>query len=284
MDVGYADNKASSRLRSESLAVWIVGQSASRPAPPRAFPRLEPPPLHRLICRTLSSLRQNEYPSIRLETLGEGAIMNDGGSMESHSPDSSVRICWMSSTGREAQVGVFVFVDSVAGVLRIVYSLKDPGGLNLHRLEEPHDKRAALHSVQISHNIRREARPVPFVYGKPPLWYLLPSKRLPWIGVKPKSLTGQVANTAAFACLDVLAECRITDVDVEIRELSVARSAGPKLLPPALSKLLLVTARHVVFPPNERKNESQLRFNVLLLGGSGRDRCGGESDGGILHS
>ncbi|KAK0497707.1 hypothetical protein EDD18DRAFT_1009582, partial [Armillaria luteobubalina] len=37
-----------------------------------------------------------------------------------------------------------------------------------------------------------------------------------WIGVIPKSLTGQVANIAAFGCFDVLIESGVTDVDVEI--------------------------------------------------------------------
>lgn len=55
-----------------------------------------------------------------------------------------------------------------------------------------------------------------------------------WIGVIPKSLTGQVANIAAFGCFDVLIESGVTDVDVEISELSVTRSAGPKFLPPPI--------------------------------------------------
>jgi len=38
----------------------------------------------------------------------------------------------------------------------------------------------------------------------------------------------------AFRCLNVLREFDITDVDIEIRESSVTRSAGPKLLEPAL--------------------------------------------------
>ncbi len=39
-----------------------------------------------------------------------------------------------------------------------------------------------------------------------------------WIGVNPKSLSIEDANAAVFACLDVLQEFDITDVDVEIRE------------------------------------------------------------------
>ena len=62
-----------------------------------------------------------------------------------------------------------------------------------------------------------------------------PSTVTLWIGVKPKSLDDKDANTAAFRCLDVLKAFRITDVDVEIRESLVIRSAGPQLLPPVLS-------------------------------------------------
>jgi hypothetical protein len=140
--------------------------------------------------------------------------------------------------------------------------------------------------------------------------------------VKPNSLAGENANTAAFRCLDVLNEFGITDVDVEIRESSVTRSAGPELLSPVVStdptaavrdplthalglpisaeaspdvggtggffmaeggasnELLLITARHVVLPPSrqpnvefERKNESQPRFDVLLLGDEAYKSC-----------
>lgn len=61
--------------------------------------------------------------------------------------------------------------------------------------------------------------------------------------MKPKSLAGENANTAAFRCLDVLNEFGITDVDVEIRESSVTRSAGPKLLSPVLSSNPTVAVR-----------------------------------------
>ena len=117
-----------------------------------------------------------------------------------------------------------------------------------------------------------------------------------WIGIKPQSLCGKEAHTAAFKCRDILHEQGITDVDVELRESSVIRSAGPKLLPPVLTanptaaarhplthalslpisplatptiggtggffmaagrgsqKLLLITARHVVFPLSKGPN------------------------------
>ena len=143
-----------------------------------------------------------------------------------------------------------------------------------------------------------------------------------WIGVKPKSLGGEEAHAAAFKCRDILHEQGITDVDVELRESSVIRSAGPKLLPPVLTanptvaarhplthalglpisplaaptsggtggffmaagrgsqKLLLITARHVVFPPSKvpnslfvRKDSSQPRVDVLLLGEHTYDGC-----------
>ncbi len=131
------------------------------------------------------------------------------------------------------------------------------------------------------------------------------------------------ANTTTFRCLDVLKEFGITDVEVEIRESSVIRSAGPKLLEPAFTDrdptavvrdplthalglpisaeatpyiagaggffmaegggsddLLLITARHVVLPLTtstdtkfERENESQPRFNVVLLGDKAYESC-----------
>ncbi|TFY68395.1 hypothetical protein EVG20_g3582 [Dentipellis fragilis] len=138
-----------------------------------------------------------------------------------------------------------------------------------------------------------------------------------WIGVIPTSLSGADGVVVASKCKELLvAEYNITDVDVEIRQSIVARSAGPKLLrtdrryfeptPEARvpltstlglpicaqstpwaegtggffitegensERLLLVTARHVVFPPEEdenkhfvRKNDSQRRCNVMLFG------------------
>ncbi|TFY71083.1 hypothetical protein EVG20_g1921 [Dentipellis fragilis] len=124
-----------------------------------------------------------------------------------------------------------------------------------------------------------------------------------WIGVIPASLSGADGVVAASKCKELLVvEYNITDVDVEIRQSIVSRSAGRKLLqmdrscfeptPDACStpwaegtggffitegedakRLLLVTARHVVFPPEEdenkhfvRKNDSQRRHNVMLFG------------------
>ncbi|KAK0214044.1 hypothetical protein IW262DRAFT_1408250 [Armillaria fumosa] len=147
--------------------------------------------------------------------------------------------------------------------------------------------------------------------GKPPAF----APVILWIGVVPNSLSGEDGYTTVFRCREVLREFDITDVEIEIRESSVIRSAGPKLLEPVSfrhpiadvqgplthalglpiaaqatpniegtggffltgggdsKKLLLVTARHVVFPTNkgpnskfERKSGSQPRVNVLLLG------------------
>ena len=142
-----------------------------------------------------------------------------------------------------------------------------------------------------------------------------------WIGVEPRALTSEDANTAAFRCLGLLEEFDITDVDVELRESSVSWLAGPKLLAPISSdataharhplthalglsisaratphfegtgglfmnksrdsdKLLIVTARHVVLPPEqnenikfERKNVSTPRFDILLLGDGAYENC-----------
>lgn len=137
-----------------------------------------------------------------------------------------------------------------------------------------------------------------------------------WIGVIPASLSNSDGVAVATKCRELLVESDITDVDVEIRESVVTRSAGPMLLAtprssydptvnarepltPTLGlpicaqstpwvegtggffitegqnadRLLLVTARHVIFPPDnnenklfERKTDNQRRHNVRLLG------------------
>ncbi|KAH9986587.1 hypothetical protein BJV77DRAFT_965122 [Russula vinacea] len=141
-----------------------------------------------------------------------------------------------------------------------------------------------------------------------------------WIGVIPKSLSGDDGVIVASKCRELLVEFNITDVDVEIRESVVTRSAnlrsaGPRLLDldpysycdPTLGvreplrstlglpicaqsmplaegtggffiteggnaeRLLLVTARHVIFTPDnnkhfEHKDGSQGRYNVMLFG------------------
>ncbi|KAH7906810.1 hypothetical protein BJ138DRAFT_1117251 [Hygrophoropsis aurantiaca] len=116
-----------------------------------------------------------------------------------------------------------------------------------------------------------------------------------WIGVRPASLEGEEGVVVAAKCRALLVEADIVDVEVEICESVVTRSAGPgsRLLSPVYSsdptadarepltptlglpicaqatanegtggffiveggntdsgRLLLVTARHVVFPPD----------------------------------
>ncbi|KAJ7226228.1 hypothetical protein C8J57DRAFT_1093524, partial [Mycena rebaudengoi] len=133
-----------------------------------------------------------------------------------------------------------------------------------------------------------------------------------WIGVMPASLAGNDGIAVASSCRQLLVENHLTDVDVEICESVVTRSAGPKLLTSVYSsdptvdvhepltsalglpicgqsapwaegtggffiteggnteRLLLVTARHVIFPDEnkhfERKYDSQRRYNVRLFG------------------
>jgi len=139
-----------------------------------------------------------------------------------------------------------------------------------------------------------------------------------WIGVLPESLTPVDGLDVALQCKELLEKNDIVDVDVELRESIVTRSAGPRFLDPLgwafdpdptvelhmpltatlglgicaqstswaegtggfymaeggdSKRILLVTARHVVFPPNivdnnkyEYENPSQPRRNVLLLG------------------
>ncbi|KAF8957093.1 hypothetical protein BDZ97DRAFT_120014 [Flammula alnicola] len=127
-----------------------------------------------------------------------------------------------------------------------------------------------------------------------------------WIGVMPGSLSGDDGIVVASKCRERLVESNIADVDVEIRESVVTRSAGPKLLTSTYSsdptvdarepltttlglpicaqstpwaegtggffiteggnteRLLLVTARHVVFTPGENKNKHFEPFNKYL--------------------
>ncbi|KAK0442869.1 hypothetical protein EV421DRAFT_551705 [Armillaria borealis] len=142
-----------------------------------------------------------------------------------------------------------------------------------------------------------------------------------WIGVMPTSLTGDDGVVVASKCRELLVQSNITDVDVEIRESVVTRSAGPKLLTSTYSsdptvsvrepftttlglpicaqstpwaggtggffiteggntkRLLLVTARHVVFTPDKNKNDyfqhrndSQPRYNITLFSDAAFDK------------
>ena len=70
-----------------------------------------------------------------------------------------------------------------------------------------------------------------------------------WIGIKPQSLGGEEAHTAALKCHDILHKQGITDVGVEIRESSAIASSvllNPsfKLLPPVLIADPTAAARH----------------------------------------
>lgn len=56
-----------------------------------------------------------------------------------------------------------------------------------------------------------------------------------WIGVMPSSLSGHDGVVVAFKCRELLVKYDIADVDIEIRESVVTRSAGPKLFAPAYS-------------------------------------------------
>lgn len=146
-----------------------------------------------------------------------------------------------------------------------------------------------------------------------------------WIGVFPESLAGKDAYAAGKACLTLLKEFGITDVDVEFRESVYTRTAGvgPNLLAPGVDpgfnltedvcgplttalglgiapqinpqvegtgglylaeggeskKVLLVTARHVLFPPNGPNvdytytdSNKPPRRNILLLGRKAFDK------------
>ncbi|KIM75663.1 hypothetical protein PILCRDRAFT_92001 [Piloderma croceum F 1598] len=105
-----------------------------------------------------------------------------------------------------------------------------------------------------------------------------------WIGVTAKSLLGEDAHTLANGCLDLLKEFGITDVEVDPPTPTLGLSIAAQATPHAegtssiyltkgrkSKKVLLVTARHVLFPPNDRPNinyahtnTSAPRRNVLL--------------------
>ncbi|KAK0458222.1 uncharacterized protein EV420DRAFT_1544249, partial [Desarmillaria tabescens] len=124
-----------------------------------------------------------------------------------------------------------------------------------------------------------------------------------WIGVMPASLSGNDGVVVASKCRELLVESNIADVDVEIRESVVTRSAGPKLLTSTYSSDSTVDVREpltttlglpicaqstpwvqgtggffiteggnterLLLNENkhfERKNDSQRRYNVRLFG------------------
>ncbi|KAH8111913.1 hypothetical protein DFH11DRAFT_556970 [Phellopilus nigrolimitatus] len=71
-----------------------------------------------------------------------------------------------------------------------------------------------------------------------------------WIGVVPASIPAKDGVAVAEKCRDILVEFNITDVEVEIRESIVTRSAraGPKLLTPSYSSDLTVHFREPFTP------------------------------------
>ncbi|KAI0669159.1 hypothetical protein C8Q78DRAFT_992809 [Trametes maxima] len=108
-----------------------------------------------------------------------------------------------------------------------------------------------------------------------------------WIGVEPGSVSFERGAEVVGLC-----KHHIDDVNLEIRESDVHREAGPALLEPSFdidptvegtggfflgdaadsTKLYLVTARHIVYQPDqennqvyERKNPSIARNDVLAL-------------------
>ncbi|EJD02802.1 uncharacterized protein FOMMEDRAFT_167951 [Fomitiporia mediterranea MF3/22] len=118
-----------------------------------------------------------------------------------------------------------------------------------------------------------------------------------WIGIKPATLSGYDGLDVASKCRNLLKEYNITDVEVEIRECprsTYHHSRSPHLVPFTPwaegtggffiaegdnKRLLLVTARHVVFPPDKSKNrlfehkdDSQPRHNVTLFGDAAFER------------
>ena len=129
-----------------------------------------------------------------------------------------------------------------------------------------------------------------------------------WIGMMLRSLSGDDGAVVASKCREILGEYDIADVDVEIRESIVTRSAGLKFLPPTYllsdhtldvreplttalglpicaqrttwaegtrgffiseggntKRVLLVTARHVIFAPNKTQNSPQVRGQPASL-------------------
>ena len=68
------------------------------------------------------------------------------------------------------------------------------------------------------------------------------------IGVKPKSLASEDADTAAFRCRHSQSSTS-PYVDVKIWESSITRSTGPKLFPPVLSSNPNVDVRHRLTHP-----------------------------------
>jgi hypothetical protein len=69
-----------------------------------------------------------------------------------------------------------------------------------------------------------------------------------WIGVMPDSLSYEVGIDAAFDCKRLLLDNGINDVEVEIRQSEVTRSAGPQLFQPTYNVDPTVDVREPLTP------------------------------------
>ncbi|KAJ7765423.1 hypothetical protein DFH07DRAFT_902757 [Mycena maculata] len=112
-----------------------------------------------------------------------------------------------------------------------------------------------------------------------------PAPVILWVDVIPASLSGGVV--VASKCQELLVEYGIADVEVEIptnsyHRLPWAESTGGFFIGGGGSnkRLLLDTACHVVFPPDENenkhfkhKNDSQHRFKVVFFGDAAFNKC-----------
>ena len=111
--------------------------------------------------------------------------------------------------------------------------IRDVRPVGNHALKEVWEGNLALriHALLDSMNVKWTSTDVVRIgdAGKSPAPVVL------WIGVIPASLSGDDGIVVASKCRKLLEEIDITDVDVEIRESVVTRSAGPKLLTSAYS-------------------------------------------------
>jgi hypothetical protein len=69
-----------------------------------------------------------------------------------------------------------------------------------------------------------------------------------WIGIAPDTLFGKDAHTSANACLGLLKDFDIIDIEVEYRESIYTRSTGPSLLKPVLDHQPTVDIRGPLTP------------------------------------
>lgn len=70
-----------------------------------------------------------------------------------------------------------------------------------------------------------------------------------WIGIRPGSLSGYDGLDVASKCRNILVEHDIVDIEVEIRESEVTRSAGPGSSgPPLILTQLQTSVNHLPLP------------------------------------